>query len=96
MAVMEALVEAEDDTEAEPEDWADELSVAVQRVMVAADALRDDRDLMRGARRLLDDVDGTTPDFFSRIFEVVAGCLMVEAAEQQRRARRGRGAKSER
>jgi hypothetical protein len=73
--------------EVEDEDWADELSAAVQRVMVAADALREDRDLMRGARHLLNVADGMPPDFYRRIFEIVAGWLMVEAAEQQRKAR---------
>jgi hypothetical protein len=78
MAVIETIAEEVDDT-----DWTDKLSAATERVMVVADALREDCDLMRGTRRLLTDVDGMPPGLSRRIFEAVASCLVLEAAEQQ-------------
>jgi hypothetical protein len=98
--ILEAVascLELEDDIENTGEgDWVDEISAATERVMVAAGTLKEDRDLMRGALRLVSVMDGMPHDFSRRIFEVVAGVMMVEAAEQQRKARSGRGTKSER
>jgi hypothetical protein len=82
MAVIETMAEEVDDT-----DWTDELSAVTERVMVVADALREDCDLMRGTRRLLTDMDGMPPGLSRRIFEAVAACLLGEAAEQHRKAR---------
>jgi hypothetical protein len=86
-------VQAESDIEP---DWVHELSLATERVMVVAGTLKEDRELMRGARRLLADMDGLSLGLTRRIFEAVAGVLVIEAAEQQRQARSGRGTKSER
>jgi len=77
-------VQVEDDTET---DWTEQMEIAVERVMVVAETLKEDHLLMQGARRLLDLMDGISPCFGRRIFEAVAGALMVEAVEQQRKAR---------
>ena len=89
MAVIETMAEEVDDT-----DWTDELSAATERVMVVADALREDCDLMRGGRRLLTDMDGMPSGLSRRIFEAVAACLLGEVAEQHRKTRPGRGPKA--
>jgi RNA polymerase-binding transcription factor DksA len=91
LETMAFCLEREDDIENMGKgDWVDEMSAATQRVMVAATALHEDRDLMRGARCLLDVRDGMSADFHSQLFEIVAGWLMVEAAKQQQKARAGR------
>jgi hypothetical protein len=86
---MEAENDAmEADSASEPEpDWIVELSMATERVMVVAETLKEDRLLMQGARRLLADMDEIPSCFTRRIFEAVASCLVLEAAEQQRKAR---------
>ena len=92
LEMMAFSLEREADIESMGEggDWIREMLAATQRVMVAATALHEDRDLMRGARCLLDLRDGMSADFHSQLFEIVAGWLMVEAAKQQQKARAGR------
>jgi hypothetical protein len=81
------VMEAEDD--AEP-CWIDELSAAVERVVVATDALREDRQLTLAARQLLVTADEVGPGLTRRVFEGMAGVLLTTAADQQRRGRPGR------
>jgi hypothetical protein len=84
--MIEAPAEVEEDTDP---DWITEISMAVERVMIVEETLKDDRQLMQGARRLLADMDGIPSCFTRRIFEAVAACMTLEAVEQQRKARPG-------
>jgi hypothetical protein len=63
-------------------------------VMVVAETLKEDRLLMPGARHLLEIAEVFPPGFSRRIFETVASCLMLEAADQQRKSRSGRRPKA--
>jgi hypothetical protein len=92
MPVIET-VEAESDIEP---DWVHELSLATEGVVIVADALKEDRELMRGALRLLADMDGVPCCLTRRIFEAVAQVLMIEAAHEKQKAQSGRRTKSER
>ena len=94
MPVIETeTVEADD--EAKP-DWIDQMAMATERVWDVAETLKEDRLLMAGARHLLEVAEIFPSGLGRRVFDAVAACLMLEAAELQRKSRPGQGPKSER
>jgi hypothetical protein len=81
---MEAPVEADDD-DTEP-DWVEQMGWAAERVMDLSETLAEDKLLMPAARHLLEMAEIFTPGLSRRVFEAIASCLVLEAAEQQRKA----------
>jgi hypothetical protein len=55
--------------------------------MATAETLKKDCVLMSITRRLLEIVEVFPPNLNRRIFEAVASCLVLEAAEQRRKTR---------